>query len=175
MRAGGMVLMCCNLLSKLHAKKKISMSLLCLYAVSSICIVVWFLIAPFIRYGLSFLIILPLIAVAEWYDSMKKGLYGLMSGILVFALFLCLGPFVDNYVTDAGVFVKHTYQEPYYLIQKEYDDADTVSNDLNGVTVYSCNEGEINSYYYTPNTCYPFMLERTDLAGDSIQDGFVPK
>lgn len=112
---------------------------------------------------------------AQWYDEEKDGAYGLVSGILILALFLCLGPFVDNYVTDAGVFVKHNYTQPYYLLQKEYDDADTVSQTINGVTVYSCNEGEINSYYYTPNTCYPSMLERSTLAGDSLKDGFIPK
>ena len=34
---------------------------------------------------------------------------------------------------------------------------------------------EVNSYYAFPGTCYSFMLERTKLLSDSLEDGFAPK
>ncbi len=33
----------------------------------------------------------------------------------------------------------------------------------------------MNSYYAFPGTCYSFMLERTKLLSDSLEDGFAPK
>lgn len=170
----GGILALCNLFFKVCRKGKVNVPLLVLYLAIICSAGVWFFLAPFIRYGLSFLLVFPLIGIACWYDAPKKGLYSLSSGILVFALFLCLSPFIDNYVTDAGVFLKHNVKEPYYLLQKDYDDAATSGHQINGITIYSCDNGEINSYHYTPNTCYPFMLERSTLAGDSLKDGFVP-
>ena len=32
----------------------------------------------------------------------------------------------------------------------------------------------MNSYYAFPGTCYSFMLERTKLLSDSLEDGFAP-
>ena len=34
---------------------------------------------------------------------------------------------------------------------------------------------KVNSYYAFPGTCYSFMLERTKLLSDSLEDGFALK
>ena len=46
---------------------------------------------------------------------------------------------------------------------------------MDGLTVYVANYDEINSYYYNPGSCYDFMVERTELIGDGIKEGFKPK
>lgn len=139
-------------------------------------IAVWFFMAPFIRYGLAFLFAVPFLAMGKWFSQEKKGLYGIVTGGLVFCIVTCLSPYWDRYITDGGVFLKQHFTDPYYVSQKDYDVGNMDSVEINGVTVYydsTCNE--VNSYFTCPGTCYEFMLERSTLMGDSLVDGFMPK
>lgn len=138
-------------------------------------IVVWFLTAPFIRYGLAFILPIIFLPLGCFVSEEKRGLFAIVSGMMTFACIACLTPYFDNYIKDAGTTMKQTVAEPYYFIQKPYDDAKTGKVELNGNTIYYCDEGEINSYLYCPNTCYQFMLERSELMGEEIEDGFQPK
>ena len=135
----------------------------------------WFMMAPFIRYGLAFLLVIPIVAMASWFDYEKKGFHSILTGSIVFCMFLCFSPYIDNYVTDAGVFLKQRLKEPYYLVAQDYDEAKTGMVEINGNTIYYCDEGEINSYHHFPNTCYKMMLDRSTLAGENIKSGFVPR
>ncbi|MCH4035358.1 MAG: hypothetical protein LKH04_04545 [Lachnospiraceae bacterium] len=73
-------------------------------------------------------------------------------------------------------FVKQQVKEPWYLIQKPYPGGENESTmTVDGVTFYVAGTDEVNSYYAFPGTCYNFMLERTKLLGDGIEDGFAPK
>lgn len=136
---------------------------------------VWFLTAPFIRYGLAFLFAIPMIAVGNWLSEQKRGFYSILSGGMVFCIFMALSPYWDNYITDAGVFLKQNAAEPYYLLQKDYDMADNDILEINGNAIYVSSEGIVNSYHVFPSTCYEFMLERSTLMGDKIEDGFKAK
>lgn len=135
-------------------------------------IAVWFFMAPFIRYGLAFLFGVIMIAVGEYLSESKRGLYSIVSGSLVFCIFLSVSPYWDQYVTDAGVFVKHNLREPYYIVQKDYDRGNMDSCEINGNRIYFSTGEEINSYHVCPGTCYKPMLERSTLIGDRIEDGF---
>lgn len=135
-------------------------------------IAVWFFMAPFIRYGLAFLFGVIMIAVGEYLSESKHGLYSIVSGSLVFCIFLSVSPYWDQYVTDAGVFVKHNLREPYYIVQKDYDRGNMDSCEINGNRIYFSTGEEINSYHVCPGTCYKPMLERSTLIGDRIEDGF---
>ena len=46
---------------------------------------------------------------------------------------------------------------------------------MDGITFHVAGTDEVNSYYAFPGTCYSFMLERTKLLSDSLEDGFAPK
>lgn len=171
----GLVLSLLNLVYKWVKKIPVRMELIVLYSGMLGSAVMWFMQAPFIRYGLAFLLAVPIIAMASWLDYEKKGLHSVVTGCIVFCMFLCFSPYIDHYVTDDGVFVKQRLTDPYYLIPKDYDEANTGQVEINGNTIYYCNEGEINSYHHFPNTCYKMMLDRSTLAGDEIKAGFVPK
>lgn len=171
----GVILAVLNLVYKRIKKLRIHGELITLYLGMFASLLVWFFTAPFIRYGLAFLLLIPFMGMASWMDYAKKGLHSIVTGSIVFAIFLCLSPYMDHYVTDAGVFIKQQLREPYYIVAKDYDDAKTGSVEINGNRIYYCDEGEINSYHYFPNTCYPFMLNRSTLAGDSIRSGFAAK
>lgn len=133
---------------------------------------VWFFMAPFIRYGLAFLFGVIMIAVGEYLSENKSGLYSIVSGCLMFCILLSVSPYWDQYVTDAGVFVKHNLKEPYYVVQQDYDEGNMDSIEINGNRIYFSTGEEINSYHVFPGTCYKPMLERSTLIGDRIEDGF---
>lgn len=139
-------------------------------------IAVWFLMAPFIRYGIAFLFAVPLLTVGRWITQDKKGLYGIVTGGLVFCIVACLSPYWDRYITDGGVFLKQHAGDSYYLKQQDYDAGEMATMEINGVTIYYDNTfEEINSYFTCPATCYKTMLERTTLMGDNLKEGFMPK
>lgn len=175
----GMMLAIFNLGYKWIRKIEVRAEIIVLYIGLITSAVVWFLMAPFIRYGLGFLLVIPLIGMASWFDYEKKGYQSIATGVLVFCIFLCLSPYVDNYVTDVGVFVKQRVLEPYYVVPKDYDDGSTGTMEVKGNVIYYNDyrkeEGERNSYHYFPNTCYSDMMERSTLVSENIEDGFVPK
>ena len=136
---------------------------------------VWFFTAPFIRYGLAFIFAIPMIAAGEYLGEEKKGFYSILTGGLIFCIFVSISPYWDHYITDAGVFVKQSLKEPYYICQKDYDRAEEGSLEINGNVIYYSTAGEVNTYHTFPSTCYQFMLERSTLMGDNIKDGFKAK
>lgn len=162
------------LMKKKLREKKVDMAFLTLLTAISANLIMWFLVAPFIRYGLAFLLALAMLAFGAWLTERGKGFYSIVTGSLVFLLFLSLTPCLDNYVTEFGVFVKHSLREPYYLRQKDYDNPQMGSVEINGNRIYYAVEGECNSYHVYPSTCYLHMLERSTLIGDTIEEGFMP-
>ena len=138
-------------------------------------IAVWFLMAPFIRYGLAFLIAVIMIAMGEYLSEKKRGFYSIVTGCLAFCIFVAVSPYWDQYFTDAGVFVKQNLREPYYIRQKDYDVGSMDSCEINGNVIYFSTGEEINSYHVFPGTCYQPMLERSTLIGDRIEDGFCAR
>lgn len=135
----------------------------------------WFFEAPFIRYGLAFLFAVIMIAVGGYLSEVKRGFYSIVTGGLVFCIVVFVSPYWDQYITDAGMFVKQNLKEPYYIVQKDYDAAEMDCYEINGNAIYSSAEGEVNSYHVFPGTCYEFMLERSTLIGDRIEEGFRAK
>lgn len=138
-------------------------------------IAVWFFTAPFIRYGLSFLIAVIMAAMGEYLSEKKRGFYSIVAGCLAFCVFVAVSPYWDQYVTDAGVFVKQRLRDPYYIRQKDYDEGSMDSCEINGNVIYFSTGEEINSYHVFPGTCYKSMLERSALIGNRIEDGFCAK
>lgn len=174
----GLLLAVFNFGYKIVKKIEIKAELLVLYLGLIASAGIWFFMAPFIRYGLGFLLVIPLLAMASWFDYEKKGLQSIITGTLVTCMLFAFCPYVDNYVTDAGVFLKQKLTEPYYVVPKDYDYGNTKSVEIKGNTIYYNDyiqeEGERNSYHYFPNTAYYFMLEKSTLVSEDIKDGFVP-
>lgn len=172
----GLLLECVMLLDKLLKKQKLRPPLITLHIAIWANIAVWFFMAPFIRYGLSFLIAVIMIALGEYLSREKKGFYSIVTGSLVFCILALVSYYGDEYIIDTGVFIKHSLREPYYIIQKDYDEGSMDSCEINGNTIYfSTGSEEINSYHVFPGTCYEPMLERSTLIGDRIEDGFCAK
>lgn len=163
------------LFMRICRKQKIRPAFVVIYFAIWVNIAVWFGMAPFIRYGLSFLIAVIMIAVGEYLSEKKKGFGSIVTGSLVFCIVVSVSPYWDQYVTDDGVFVKQGLREPYYIMQKDYDEGSMDSCEINGNTIWFSTGEEINSYHVCPGTCYKPMLERSTLIGNRIEDGFRAK
>ena len=167
-----------NLGYKNFRKKVIFWELQTLYLGLFASALMWFFMAPFIRYGLGFLLLLLVLGIAEWMSYVKKGMQSIAAGTLVALIMFCFSSYVDMYTMEMIGFVKDWVREPYYFAARDYDDGSTDSIEIKGNTIYyndyRTEEGERNSYFYYPNTAYQFMLERSTLAGDDIKDGFIP-
>lgn len=161
----------------------------------------WLLLAPFIRYGLAFLLAIPLISVGMWLRKSsredlssptrapggrqpddiphldarvqeKSSFYKLLSGCMIVLMFFILTPYWDHYFTDDVVFIKQNLTEPYYIRQKDYAHSEMIEYDMNGITIYTPKEGDINGYNYFPSSAYDFMITCTELRTGVLKDGF---
>ncbi|MDE6661754.1 MAG: hypothetical protein K2K46_00285 [Lachnospiraceae bacterium] len=174
----GMILQLVILTVRVINGRKIRMALAVIFLAIWGNLAVWFLMAPFIRYGLTFLFAVIMIAVGDYlsdFGRMNGGFYGIVKGSLVFCIVVSVSPYWDRYITDAGIFIKHNIMEPYYIVQKDYESGNMESYEINGNKVYFSAEGEVNSYYTYPSTLYKGMLDDAALIGECIEDGFKAK
>lgn len=163
------------LLHHLFKKDKINYNLVLLNIVVVICSAAWFVLAPFIRYGLSFLLATPMMSVGMWLHKKERSLYQLVSGGIIVLMFFMGSSYWEHYFTDDMVFLKHNLTEPYYIMQKDYDTTELQEIDMNGVTIYAPTAGEVSGYYNFPTTTYPQMIPDVELRGNSLKDGFRNK
>lgn len=161
------------LVHKLVTKVKINWNIILLNFVLFGCVIAWLFLAPFIRYGLAFLLAVPMISVGMW---MKKdepsSFYKLFSGCVVFVMFFVLTPYWDHYFSDDLLFIKQNITEPYYIRQKEYNTSSMKEYDMNGITVYCPTEGDTVGYNYFPSSAYDYMITNTELRGNTLKKGF---
>ncbi|MCR4788927.1 MAG: hypothetical protein K5888_10080 [Lachnospiraceae bacterium] len=153
---------------------------------------VWFFMAPFVRYGLIFLLSLPLLTAAGLTDTLKnisgrenagKGMFGAAllryAGITLLILTgICYCARIDHYVMDDLVFAKQNLSAPYYISQEPFERSDMDVMYLGDARIpiyYPVGPVEKNSYYTPVSTCYDDMAERSEPMGDSVKDGFKPK
>ena len=161
---------------------KVLPELVFLYGALWISFLVWFLEAPFIRYGLAFILMIPLITIGYFMDTcgilqtQNRKLTGWYTGgFLIFLMVCCYGSVVDTYMMNDMVFIKHNVTQDYYIWPEKFEEKKMDSTQMNGNTIYYDADGVLNSYYNCPSTCYKFMLDRTELMGKEIKDGFRAK
>ena len=137
----------------------------------------WFFLAPFIRYGLAFLLIFPLMAFGEWLRPMRMGPVRIASGFLCAAIFFSLSMYWDYYVLFDLVWGKQHLTDPAWVVQQDYDSVEVESFEMEGglIVYYPAGGQENISYDAFPATAYRMMAERTKLRGSDIRDGFMPK
>ncbi len=141
-------------------------------------LMMWLFTAPFIRYGLAFLMILPLCAIGDVLDfALDKKSIILTSMILVIGINFC--SWIDNYFIDDMVFIKHYATVGYYISPIPFEHSEMtpvdMSKEIKGQIVYSAGLDEVNSYYVCPGTCYEHMALRSELIGNVITEGFKAK
>lgn len=153
-------------------KKKLDWNLVLLNIVTILSAVAWLFLAAFIRYGLAFLLAIPMLALGMWLQKEESSFYKLISGCIIFIMFFTLTPYWDHYFNDDLLFIKQNLLEPYYIMQKDYDHSEMQTFHMNGVTIYNPKEGETTGYNYFPASSYSYMIRCTELRGNDIKDGF---
>ncbi|MDR2888550.1 MAG: hypothetical protein LBV33_01765 [Lachnospiraceae bacterium] len=138
-------------------------------------LLVWFFMAPFIRYGLVFILLLPAVAMGELLSYDHKGAGAIAVGMMTAWIYIAFSPFVYNYITVAGVFAKQNVSAPYYLMPQDYDQPATKVLMMGTTAFYVPLDSEYLSYYDFPGSCYGFMVERSEMRGETIADGFRAK
>lgn len=127
-------------------------------------VLLWFHGAPLIRYGMCYLIILPLFMLGCMFSLIKKS-----SKIVIIAV--------------AGVTLYHirplitadNSMSPVLKYNADYCILESDKLFLDGIEVYCPVGGDQAGYYNFPSTPYRRRLELIQLRGDSIQDGFRMK
>lgn len=160
---------------KLVKKIKMDWNLSLLIVVIIIDAIAWFILAPFIRYGLAFLLTLPLLIVGVWFKKEESSFYKVISGATVILMTLIVLPYIDHYFTDDMVFLKQRLRDNFYLVQKDYEAGEMYELDIDGLTVYCPAHGEATGYYAFPSSAYSDMPQNMELRGEGIKDGFRPK
>ena len=171
------------MLGRLLRKERINLDVTTLYIAMIAVLILWFVESPFVRYGIEMLIAVPLITVGLFWDAVgtkyANKVHGsfetYFGGTAVVLIALCFAALLDHYVMDDLVFAKQYAGESYYVMQQPFDDSETGTEELNGNKVYYSVEGQINSYYSCPSTCYKVMLDRSELMGNTIKSGFKAK
>ncbi|MEE3494721.1 MAG: hypothetical protein VZR06_06130 [Butyrivibrio sp.] len=157
-------------------RKKIRADVAMFYIAVFINIALWFFTAPFIRYGLAFLMLLPLCAAMDLAENIFKGKAFLRFAMVAIAV-VCFGNWTLQYLkVDKERFVDHV-KDPYYVTPIPFADSETDEVDMNGVIVYNTvhEDEEINSYYNCPCSCYNDMINRSELIGTTLKEGFKAK
>ncbi len=131
----------------------------------------WFVQAPFIRYGLAFLLFLPCMAVTEYFSEMRCGFRRIVMGISAIIIIFFVTPFVDHYIGDNIGFISMHMTEPYYIWQKDYDETEIKDIRIGNVIINgTC--GAVNSYYAYPSVSGVAVDSRVRAYGDSFEEGF---
>ena len=171
----GTVLLIYGAICRALKRSGMSPAVILFYITIFLNIAMWFMTAPFIRYGLAFLLLLPLCAIGDNLDlitgSKKSIIVIALSAIITINFF----SWIDNYFTDDSVFIKHYVADGYYLSPVPFEEAEMTPIDMNGQTVYVSAPTEVNSYYVCPGTCYEDMAYRSELIGSTIKEGFKAK
>lgn len=160
---------------QLFKKKKVHWDMVLLGAAAVACLAGWFLLAPFIRYGLAFLLAFPLMVLGWWLQKLKNGPARIISGFGCAAIFLSMSMYWDYYVLQDIVWVKRHLTDPYYIQQQDYDQVEMDSYEMDWLTVYYPVNNDNASYHNFPSTAYRVFAERSEMRGDSIEDGFKAK
>lgn len=170
--------LCLDMVIVLHKwikKENFNFNLTLLNLVVVICSCAWFVLAPFIRYGLAFLLATPMLAIGMWLHKKERSLYQLASGGIIVLMFFMGSSYWEHYFTDDMVFMKQNLTQPYYIVQKDYDSPKLQEIDMNGVTIYAPTNEENSGYHHFPATTYPQMITNVELRGSSLKDGFRRK
>lgn len=160
----GLVLLILYATYALVRRKKEMADYLHIGAVVATCFLFWLLSAPLVRYGCIFLWICP--ALAWGYLYLKIGPH--TDRFRVYAVIICL---LASY--KAGAFCVELYQQAspeYLLVQKDYENYETIPYELHGYTFYYPLYGDQTGYQDFPAS--PVKAEDI-FRGETIEDGFI--
>lgn len=156
-------------------RSKIAWEQIILHVVVFAGVISWFWLAPFIRYGLVFLLEFPLLAMGSWFRHMKNGMIRILAGYCCMVIFFLLCYYWSYYTVADMLWVKEHLRDPAYVYQQDYDQVAVKEMKVGTLTVYYPAESDNISYHAFPSTAYNDMAEKAEMRGSTIEEGFRPK
>ena len=157
------------IIKRKHEKR--AMDFLLLFWVLTSSTLFWFFTAPLIRYGYSYVTVLPLITFGYFYLCIYNKYLRtrkILSNLFIVTLILFFGFRFKGLFFD----IRSTLLQNYYIYQEDYIDGDAKTYDVDGITIYvPLNQGQIgyNKFPSSP------IIQNIELRGKSIKDGFRQK
>lgn len=142
-------------------KKRFEMAYVCCVAILGLAM--WFFSAPLIRYGRAYLYILPAVVfglAAERIRMSEKVCRLISTGFAVYFIFLC-GQYLKN-----QEFVRIVFPEDY----SSYSVTERMISDE--ISIYTAEGDDRTGYEPFPAIPYATVLDRIELRGDSLENGF---
>lgn len=165
----GLFVMAISFIKQIVRKEKIEWNIELLNLTLFVCLLSWLFTAPFIRYGLGFMLAIPLLAIGEYHESKRISLYKVTAMSCIVLIVTCLAPYWNNYVLDSLLFVKNNASEGYYVFPKPYEAKEVTSLEVNGITFYEPYSTDQLGYDAFPGIG---RGKKFEFLGDDIKDGF---
>lgn len=163
MALGGVILLLLLTVYAIWKKKKDMMDFLHVAGTLAVCFLFWLFSAPLIRYGCVFLWLLPVLVWGYLYLKISPHLDRFK------IYFILLAVFGVYKLSAFGIEVYKGASGRYLIYQKDYENFETMSYELHGVTFYYPVSGDRVGYRDFPSA--PQKAEDIFL-GDTIEDGF---
>lgn len=161
---------------RVYAKKEMKCSRsdvwdkLLVEGVLSLSFIFWIVTSPLIRYGCVYVYLTPAVVLgdvlAELFDiadgeNIRKYIRGVCIAVI--------GIFILYKMAALGKELTTAYVNDYWICQKDYDNYETLSYEIDGVTFYYPAEGDRTGYESFPSSPTKAQIR---LRGDGIKDGF---
>ncbi len=163
MALGGVILLLLLTVYAIWKKKKDMKDFLHVAGTLAVCFLFWLFSAPLIRYGCVFLWLLPVLVWGYLYLKISPHLDRFK------IYFILLAVFGVYKLSAFGIEVYKGASGRYLIYQKDYENFETMSYELHGVTFYYPVSGDRVGYRDFPSA--PQKAEDIFL-GDTIEDGF---
>lgn len=133
----------------------------------------WLLSSPLVRYGMGFLLILPPLMFGDLADIIIQKTKEKKSAQKFIRLSFCvlLLGFLGFKCLSTLKYIYQTLPAPYYLLQRDYEEYDCRSVNVDGCDIYVPLDGDQTGYRLFPAT--PSVMDGLHLAGDDLKDGFI--
>ena len=154
----------------LALQKKYRNMLLYTQFVAIMAFAVWFLSSPLIRYGRSFIIMLPCIMFGTVYGILSTKKLFRRSAPVLLASFT--GAFLIYKMYFLLGFVILFSDNPNYITQQDYGTYDTYLYEVDGHGFYASNDMDLTGYDPFPSA--GGYNDEFEMLGDSYADGFKP-
>ncbi|MDE6662672.1 MAG: hypothetical protein K2K46_04930 [Lachnospiraceae bacterium] len=138
--------------------------------VVSLSFIFWLVTSPLIRYGCVYVYLTPAVVFGhvfvELFDKVDgENIRKFMRGVCISVI----GIFILYKLVALGKEITGAYVNDYWICQKDYDNYETLSYEIDGVTFYYPAEGDRTGYDSFPSSPTKAQIR---LRGDDIKDGF---
>lgn len=143
---------------------------LLLEGVVSLSFIFWLVTSPLIRYGCVYVYLTPAVVLGHVFVELFDKVDG--ENIRKYMRSICIaviGIFILYKLAALGKELTGAYVNDYWLCQKDYDNYETLSYEIDGVTFYYPMEGDRTGYASFPSSPTKAQIR---LRGDGIEDGF---